>query len=341
MNKKKLNYAVLGFFVVIGLALFVIAIFLIGNRNNMFSKTISARAIFNNVTGLMDGSKVTFNGISVGTIKYINILPDGHIELLMEIKKSEVKFIKKDSKVMLISEGLVGNKVIQISAGSMESPPIDDGDLMQSVEPISMETIMDNLNNVSINADKLTNEIFEISAKVNRGDGTLGQLLNNTSLYYKIDSILYSLNNFSYRLNLIGGTVGTMVDKMSYKLDTLAYAINVITQNISEISTKINSSQSLVGTLFTDTTFANNIKQSVENIKTTTSNLEQGALSLSQNMEALKHNFLFKGYFEDIGYWDKPDFEKKTPNKFYEDNQRKLDSLSKQIDDLKKLIEKK
>ena len=91
----------------------------------------------------------------------------------------------------------------------------------------------------------------------------------------------------------------------------------------------------------TDTTFANNIKQSIENIKATTSNLEQGALSLSQNMEALKHNFLFKGYFEDIGYWDKPDFEKKTPNKFYEDNQRKLDSLSKQIDDLKKLIEKK
>ncbi len=341
VTKSKSSKAVLGFFVIAALVLFTVVIFVIGGKNNIFSSTITAKTIFKNVSGLMDGSKVTFNGIDIGTVTGIDIVSDGKIELTFEIKSSVTPYIKTDSKVSIISEGLVGNKVVQISAGSIEAKPISNGYLMASIEPVEMETIMSNLDKVSVNAEKLTAQIFEISEKINKGDGTLGQLLNNPSIYRKFDSVFYSINSFASKLNMVINRVGVMVDGVTLRIDSLAYSLGIITDNISQITAKINSSESLVGTLLTDTVFANNIKQSLEHINATSKNLEEGAFGFYQNMEALKHNFFFKGYFEDLGYWDKPKFEKRLTPEYIDDKQKKLDELEKQVQELKKKIEQK
>ena len=96
-----------------------------------------------------------------------------------------------------------------------------------------------------------------------------------------------------------------------------------------------------MGTLLTDTAFANNIKQALEHINIASKNLEDGAFGFNQNMEALKHNFFFKGYFEDLGYWDRPDFEKKVTPKYIDEQQKKLYELEKMVKELKKKIEEK
>ena len=116
--------------------------------------------------------------------------------------------------------------------------------------------------------------------------------------------------------------------------------IKTITEDISEITRKMNSSESVVGTLLTDTNFANNLKSLIRNADQTTANLEQGSFSFSQNMEALKHNFLFKGYFEDIGYWDKTDFEKNVAdlNMKLKIKQQELEQREKRINDLEKTV---
>ena len=122
-----------------------------------------------------------------------------------------------------------------------------------------------------------------------------------------------------------------------------------ITNNFTEVSEKINSSQSLVGTLLTDTLFANNLKEVIEYANKTTQNLERGAFGFYQNMEALKHNFLFKGYFEDLGYWDKVDVEKKLEEKQNQMKQKeaelkileqKLRDLNKEIKNIETELEK-
>jgi phospholipid/cholesterol/gamma-HCH transport system substrate-binding protein len=101
----------------------------------------------------------------------------------------------------------------------------------------------------------------------------------------------------------------------------------------------MNSSESIVGTLLTDTSFANNLKSLMLNANLTTKNLETGSSSFAQNMEALKHNFLFKGYFEDIGYWDKTDWEKNIDKKMLELRVREQELLKKEKE-LKDLQEK-
>jgi phospholipid/cholesterol/gamma-HCH transport system substrate-binding protein len=105
------------------------------------------------------------------------------------------------------------------------------------------------------------------------------------------------------------------VDAVATDIDQLTKTVKDITGDIAEVTRKMNSSESIVGTLLTDTAFANDLKGLIYHANQTTANLERGSFSFSQNMEALKHNFLFKGYFEDIGYWEKPDWERNVIDK--------------------------
>jgi phospholipid/cholesterol/gamma-HCH transport system substrate-binding protein len=135
------------------------------------------------------------------------------------------------------------------------------------------------------------------------------------------------------------GKITNTVDNVSGDLNILTTEVNKIAAQISEIVRKMNSSESIVGTLLTDTSFANNLKSLMLNANLTTKNLETGSSSFAQNMEALKHNFLFKGYFEDIGYWDKTDWEKNIDKKMLELRVREQELLKKEKE-LKDLQEK-
>jgi phospholipid/cholesterol/gamma-HCH transport system substrate-binding protein len=141
-------------------------------------------------------------------------------------------------------------------------------------------------------------------------------------------------------VNNVLRNISSSVDIITTEVVPMTQKIRAITQDIAEITNKMNSSESVVGTLLTDTTFANNLKSLIRNANQTTANLEQGSFSFSQNMEALKHNFLFKGYFEDVGYWDKNDIEKNLTdlNMKLKIKQEELDARDKRINELEKIV---
>ena len=306
-NKHKIILAV---FIMVGLALFVVAVFVIGSKKNMFTPTFNLTAVFETVSGLKEGSSVRFNGINVGTVDNIEITGVDKVKIRMIIVSTVKPFIKKDSKATVISEGLVGNKIVQITSGSAGSPSVDDGEDLASLRPVETEQIFKSLKGASENVDSLTKELAGVVTKVNRGEGTIGQLLANDQLYRTLDQTINGFASSTAVLNQAMRKISGNVDAVSEDITNMTPKIREITRNIAEITVKMNSSQSIVGTLLTDTTFANNLKGIIINANKTTANLEQGSNSFTQNMEALKHNFLFKGYFEDMGYWDKTDFEK-------------------------------
>jgi phospholipid/cholesterol/gamma-HCH transport system substrate-binding protein len=211
--------------------------------------------------------------------------------------------------------------------------------MLPSLKPIEVSEIMASLKESSDNASSVTKDLAEITAKVNSGQGTLGQLVNNDTLYRSVDSTFRSFAGYSGQLNIVFQKITGTVDNVSGDLDVLTKQINKIAADISEIVRKMNSSESIVGTLLTDTSFANNLKSLMQNANMTTKNLETGSSSFAQNMEALKHNFLFKGYFEDIGYWDKTDWEKNMDKKGLE-LRIKEQELIKKEKELKNLEEK-
>lgn len=309
MEKKKSSKLVLAFFIIIGVALFLAAIFVIGSKQNMFTSTMKIQSVFETVSGLLEGSNVRFNGINVGTVTKINIVSGNTVMVEMTIVSSVREFIKKDSKAKVVSEGLIGNKIVDIIPGTENAEPVNDGDLLESIRPIDAEDIFKSLKETGENAAVLTKDLANIVSKVDQGEGTLGQLVNDKTMYNDVVSTMHGFTISTGLINDVLGSIATSVDVITLEVVPMTQKIRSITQDISEITRKMNSSESVVGTLLTDTIFANNLKSLIRNADQTTANLEQGSFSFSQNMEALKHNFLFKGYFEDIGYWDKTDYE--------------------------------
>jgi len=350
MGNNKSKYIKLGIFIVAGLALFVIALFYIGSKENLFTKTFNVYSIFPNVSGLTQGNSVQFAGINVGTIQSIEIIATDKVKVNMNIVSNVKKFIKKDSEASINSDGLVGNKVLAITSGSVNSPSIEDGDSVHSITPVSIGDIVKNLNESTKGAEQISKDLAEIVSKVNNGEGTLGKLINNSDVFNSLDSLMNSFSGSSANINKILAQASTTIELVTNDIRDLQGSIDTITRNVSGITTKINSSQSLVGTLLTDTVFANNIKGVLTNANQTTANLEMGSFSFYQNMEALKHNFLFKGYFEDLGYWDKTGFEKtmqtretRILNKENELNFResRLRDFQLKLDSLRNLLEEK
>jgi len=310
MDNKKSKYIKLGIFIVTGLALLVFALFYIGSKENLFSKSFDVYAVFENVSGLSQGSAIQFAGINVGSVQSIDIIASNKVKVNMSIVSDVKKFIKKDSEASINTDGLVGNKVLSISSGTPGAASIESGDSLHSVRPLSVGDIINNLNQSTLEVNNLVKDVAEIVDKVNNGEGTLGQLVNNESLFKNVDSLMASFTGASANVNSILTKATLVIDIVTRDIQNLQGSIDSIVSNVSDITQKMNSSQSLVGTLLTDTVFANNIKNIMVNTDATTANLELGSFSFYQNMEALKHNFLFKGYFEDLGYWNKTKFEK-------------------------------
>ena len=342
--EKNLNRKItLAAFIVLGAALFIIAIFVIGSKQNLFTPTFNLQAVFETVSGLKEGSSVRFNGINVGTVNHIEITGANKVAINMTIDSKVRPFIKLDSKATVISEGLVGNKIVEITSGGINQPGVKDGDILQTVRPIETEDILRSLKETGDNASQMTKDLADIVSKVNQGKGTIGQLVNDESLYRHIDSTMMAFTQSTGEVNRLLGTISNSVDVVSGDIIGLTQKVKSITSDIAEISRKINSSESLVGTLLTDTTFANNLKETISNANRTTAELEKGSFSFAQNMEALKHNFLFKGYFEDIGYWDKTGWEKDLDNKREQlrIKEQELNEKEKKLNDLEKELEKK
>jgi phospholipid/cholesterol/gamma-HCH transport system substrate-binding protein len=313
--KSKQKKFFLAIFMVVGIALFIIAIFVIGNKQNLFTSTLKISSDFETVSGLKEGGIVRITGIGIGTVDKITILDINRVRVEMIIESKQSKFVKKDSRAAVVSEGLVGNKIIEITPGSPNAVSVNDGDFIASIRPVEMEDILRNLKETAENTTKMTKELTDMVSNVNHGQGTIGQLMTNNDLYDKMNFTMESISSSSVELNKAIRFISADFQNISGDITAMTPKIRNITNDLAEISRKMNSSESIIGTLLTDTAFANNLKEIIVNANRSSEHLKDASLSLSENMEALKHNFLFKGYFEDIGYWDKNDFEKNADKK--------------------------
>jgi phospholipid/cholesterol/gamma-HCH transport system substrate-binding protein len=122
----------LGLFVAVGLALFVLAIFIIGRQKNLFNPVNRLTTTFSNVSGLQVGNNVRFSGINVGTVNDIVIVNDTTVKVDLMINQDVWQFIKTDCKVILGSEGIIGDKLIVITQGSSDAALLKDGQSLVS-----------------------------------------------------------------------------------------------------------------------------------------------------------------------------------------------------------------
>ena len=191
----------LGLFVAGGLALFIMAIFIIGKQKNLFNPVFKLTTTFYNVSGLQVGNNIRFSGIVVGTVDNISIINDSTVKVSMLIKKEVHPFVKSDSKVAIGSEGLIGDRLLIISQGSFDAALAREGERLESVEPVETDAIMSSLKVTAENAEVVTQELAEIMTKINGGDGTLGRLIQDTTIARNIDQTIINLKKSSKGLD--------------------------------------------------------------------------------------------------------------------------------------------
>ena len=280
----------LGLFIIGGLALFVLAIFIIGKQQNLFNPVFKLSTTFRNVSGLQVGNNVRFSGINVGTVDNIQIIDDSTVWVDMLVKKNVQPFIKSDCGVSIGSEGIIGNRLISISSGSPNAPIAKDGEQLTSKEPVETDAIIASLHTSSENVEDITQELAEIMTNINSGEGALGRLIQDPTIAENISQTIENFKNSSEGLDETIELTKDNVFAFMESLQKTAAKTEVASNQLGEIMTKINKGQGPLGMLIQDTTTASNISETLFHLK-------ESSIGLNQNMEALKHNIFFRGYF--------------------------------------------
>jgi len=313
MEKTNAQKIKLGIFVLTGLSLFIIGIYFIGKKQNMFGKTSHISTVFNNVNGLQLGNNVRYSGINVGTVKEIEMINDTLIRVDMIINDKILPHIKKDAIATISSDGLVGNMIINILPGKGNAPVVKAGDVIKSFSRVRTEDILKTLSVTNENAAILTADLIKITKEITDGKGTVGMLLNDTSMandlketlqYLKITSqgtteSVANLNQLIASLNQKDNVIGVINDTV------VANKIKQIVVNLEKSSVKIDNVIENLNATITNAkegkgaiNYLSNNPELVQKIDSTMTNINQSSIKLNQNMEALKHNFLFRGYFK-------------------------------------------
>jgi len=191
----------LGLFVAGGLALFVLAIFIIGKQKNLFNPVFKISSTFYSISGLQVGNNIRFSGINVGTVNNISIINDTTVSVEMLIRKNVKQFIKSDCIVTIGSEGLLGDRLMIITQGSSDSPLIEDGGQLITKEPVEIDAIMGSLQVTADNAAIISHQLAEIMIKINSGNGTLGKLIQDSTIAENLNQTVNNLKKSSSGLN--------------------------------------------------------------------------------------------------------------------------------------------
>lgn len=179
----------IGLFTFIGLLVLVLIVFFIGNRKSLFNATFNVYGTFKNVNGLTVGNNVRFAGINVGVVDNITIITDSSVRVDLTLNDDVKKFIKKDSKMSIGSDGLMGDKLVVIAPGGITSQAeVKDGEHLNAVDPVDADKIIAKLTGIADNAGTLIQNLAAITGKVNSGKGSLGRLLNNDRMANDLDA---------------------------------------------------------------------------------------------------------------------------------------------------------
>jgi phospholipid/cholesterol/gamma-HCH transport system substrate-binding protein len=313
MKHTTTNNIQLGSFVAVGFVFLLAALYFIGKNRNLFDQTFEVSATFYNVNGLTKGNNVRFSGIDVGTIKRVDIISDTSVKVTMIIEKRVHSFIKKNSLASVGTDGLMGNKLVNITNTSSSSNEIiAEGDMLLSVKPIETTDMLRTLDQTNINLYQITNDIKRITQKLNNNNSLWSILMDTTvalNVKQSISSIRLTARNtttFTNDLNtllkdikdgkgLAGSILRDTATAIKFKssiqqLHDASEKAFQVTTDIKQLTEKIKKGEGGAGILLSDSAFAKDLQKSMHNI-------QQSTVRFDQNMEALKHNFLFKGYF--------------------------------------------
>jgi len=280
----------------------------------MFGASFELRARFSNASGLREGNNVLYAGIQAGMVKSMRLVNDTTIEVTLQIANKLKDFINKNAIVSIASEGLMGNKVIQIQPkgpGKM----VEEGDLLQSKGGTNIDEMLEVLSRTTQNVEDISGGLKVSVTELNKS--ALMTFLKDKKTAGQLMSALVHLNHATANFEQLGSSLATGSKNPNGMLGMLmadsALAVTIrqaaidlrsasgrasqtvreLEQLAGKIDSGLSNKKSVLHLLVGDTVLNGKLQQSMDNIK-------DGTAGFNRNMEALKENFLFRGYFRKL-----------------------------------------
>jgi phospholipid/cholesterol/gamma-HCH transport system substrate-binding protein len=186
------------------LAIAAACVFLLGRQETKFGSNYLVRSDFENVSGLSEGADVRVGGVRKGIVQSIRLprTPDGKVVVTMNLSRDTQAIVKRDSVAAIQSEGLLGDKYVEVSFGSVDAAELKGGETIESAPPLEISALFhkaDQLLDASQGAldsiQNATDNIGLITAKINTGRGTIGKLINDSTLYQQAAAGVASIHD--------------------------------------------------------------------------------------------------------------------------------------------------
>jgi phospholipid/cholesterol/gamma-HCH transport system substrate-binding protein len=335
MKTKTPDNVKLGLFVLAGITFLIFTLYMIGKSRNLFGRTFTIKAAMSTVNGLMPGDNVRFKGIDVGTVKGIVFAGDTGLFVVMIIDEKLKSYIRQDAVASIGTDGLMGNKLVNISSISTDAPPVEEGSVIQSREPVETDEMLRTLNTTNNTIERVTRNLDEITLKLNSSN-SLWNLISDTVITQDLREALKNfrlagantveltasatkmVNRFEQGEGLAGTlftdtTLTQRLDNSMNKIQIASEKTAVMMTDLTSVIEDLRSGEGTAGLLLSDTIMRRSLLESALHV-------EQGTARFNENMEALKSNFLFRRYFRKM--------EKENRKKQKLNNSLKYDSTA-------------
>jgi phospholipid/cholesterol/gamma-HCH transport system substrate-binding protein len=317
--KNNKHAIIVGIFIFAGLVILTLGVLTIGIKKDFLVKTIKVHVVFSDVSGLKNGNDIWLSGMKIGTVKSLSFADSQQVDVTLKIEKSVLSHVHRDTKAKVGSEGYLGNKLIILYGGTESSPEIAEGDYLQT-EKQGNQDLLTSLQENSKNLLAITGDFKKVSSKIASGQGTLGEIIYDTTLVKDLRTTIQNfntvsqrtmkavddINSFTYRLNHQQGLINQLIQdtsiyrSMQHFMDTMQEAssrlrraaanANDFTDTLKKAGGQLNKTNSPVGVLINDDKAAKDLKETLHNLNTSTQKLDA-------TLEGLQHNFLFRLLF--------------------------------------------
>ena len=331
-----------GLLVLAGILLFLVALFAIANRSFLFSDTFTVRARYNEVAGLQPGAPVQFQGVNVGRVETIKLPnePNGQIVVSMAIQEKTRPLINSSTQAQIKTQGLVGNQmVVLVNPPGMQAVDerLEEGAFIRGVDPFDLYEITDQALAAVDTFATVAVETQQIMQDIQRGEGTLGKMIYDPTLY---NSFVATTEEAERTLSGISRSSAQLVEtaqEATAGVNALLQKANTGEGTLARLLNDPAVFNSLLATTDSLRLMVGNMRNVIQNAENATAWASLGSYRFAELMEAAKHNWLFKRYFENRGYMEKAPFE--VRERAIEESYQELEQERQEVQRLKEKYE--
>lgn len=321
MANERTNTLKLGIFVLVGTAVLVLGLYLLGSKRDLFSRTLDVTSEFKSVNGLRPGSNVRYAGINVGTVVDITIKSDTQVVVGMNIRRKDAEHIRTNAVAEIASDGLMGNKLVNLIPGEGNSEALVEGAVLPSSPGMDTDAMLRTLGTSNENLVSITGDLRDLAQRLNSEDGLL-TLLTDTALVVDVRDVVADVrgaaanareitqraNDVVRNLQAGEGALGVLVSDPAAEqqvrqvignLQHVSDSLALVAQELSRFAVGLNKQGGLGHTLTRDTAVVSDVKRVI-------ANLDTSSATLTEDLRALQRNWFFRKYFKEKENEKKP-----------------------------------